>query len=43
MEALRCIANSLLLVDTARALFLEKGVDGGDISVPMLEVRYEVC
>ncbi|KAJ3522042.1 hypothetical protein NMY22_g12060 [Coprinellus aureogranulatus] len=37
MEALRCIANSLLLVDTARALFLEKGVDGGDLSLAMLE------
>lgn len=39
LEALRCIANSLLLVDTARSLFLEKGVDGGDTAVSMLEVR----
>lgn len=43
MEALRCIANSLLLVDTARSLFLEKGVDGGDVTVPMLEVRCTEC
>lgn len=36
-EALRCIANALLLIDTARALFLEKGVDGGDTCVTLLE------
>ncbi|KAF5333430.1 hypothetical protein D9611_002341 [Ephemerocybe angulata] len=36
-EALRCIANSLLLIESGRSLFLEKGVDGGDSCVLMLE------
>lgn len=43
IEALRCIANALLLVDAARSLFLEKGVDGGDLTVSMLEVHCSEC
>ncbi|KAG5650383.1 hypothetical protein H0H81_012426 [Sphagnurus paluster] len=36
-EALRCIANALLLVEAARSTFLEKEVDGGSIVLSMLE------
>jgi len=39
-EALRCIANALLLIDSARTPFLEKGIDGGDICMTMLEVCF---
>lgn len=37
-EALRCIANALLLVERARTTFIEKEVDGGDACVTLLEV-----
>ncbi|GLB33335.1 putative guanine nucleotide exchange factor synembryn [Lyophyllum shimeji] len=36
-EALRCIANALLLIEKARSTFLEKEVDGGTIAISMLE------
>lgn len=37
-EALRCIANALLLIEDARSTFISKNVDGGDACVMMLEV-----
>ncbi|OCH86040.1 hypothetical protein OBBRIDRAFT_797587 [Obba rivulosa] len=36
-EALRCIANALLLVDSARATFVQKEVGGADFAVELLE------
>ncbi|KAF9456090.1 guanine nucleotide exchange factor [Collybia nuda] len=36
-EALRCIANALLLVERARETFLEKEVGGGNTCVTLLE------
>ncbi|KAH9921571.1 guanine nucleotide exchange factor synembryn-domain-containing protein [Epithele typhae] len=36
-EALRCIANAMLLVDSARSAFVEKTVGGGDFAVELLE------
>jgi len=36
-EALRCIANALLLVEKARSTFLQKEVDGGPTAISMLE------
>lgn len=38
-EALRCIANALLLVPDARTTFVQKNVGGGEASVDLLEVR----
>ena len=37
-EALRCIANALLLIDTARSTFINKVVDGGETCILLLEV-----
>ena len=37
-EALRCIANTLLLIDDARPTFISKDVDGGDTCISMLDV-----
>ena len=37
-EALRCIANALLLVDDARLTFISKDVNGGDVCTSMLDV-----
>jgi hypothetical protein len=37
-EALRCVANALLLVEEARTTFISKSVNGGDICLAMLEV-----
>lgn len=37
-EALRCIANALLLVPDARNIFVQKDVGGGEASVELLEV-----
>jgi hypothetical protein len=43
-EALRCIANALLLIESARSTFLEKAVDGGDTCAAMLEASLStVC
>ena len=39
-EALRCIANTLLLVEEARSTILSKRVNGGDLCVTMLDVRF---
>ncbi|KAF8165135.1 guanine nucleotide exchange factor [Crassisporium funariophilum] len=36
-EALRCIANALLLIEDARATFISKGVNGGEACITMLE------
>lgn len=37
-EALRCIANALLLIEEARNTFISKTVNGGDTCLTMLEV-----
>jgi Guanine nucleotide exchange factor synembryn len=37
-EALRCIANALLLVENARSTFVQREVDGGAICISLLEV-----
>ncbi len=37
-EALRCIANALLLVQDARLTFVQKNVGGREASVDLLEV-----
>ena len=39
-EALRCIANALLLVESARSTFIQREVDGGTICISLLEVSY---
>ncbi|KAG5641895.1 hypothetical protein DXG03_003982 [Asterophora parasitica] len=36
-EALRSIANALLLVDKGRSTFLQKEVDGGNVAIGLLE------
>ncbi|KAI0751663.1 guanine nucleotide exchange factor [Daedaleopsis nitida] len=36
-EALRCIANAMLLIDHARATFVDKQVGGSDFAVELLE------
>ncbi|KAG2013446.1 hypothetical protein CC2G_010359 [Coprinopsis cinerea AmutBmut pab1-1] len=36
-EAIRCIANALLLVESARARFLSTDVNGPDVCVPLLD------
>ncbi|KAI0759715.1 guanine nucleotide exchange factor [Trametes elegans] len=36
-EALRCVANAMLLVDNARTRFVEKQVNGGDFALELLE------
>ncbi|KAF8665795.1 hypothetical protein AX16_000240 [Volvariella volvacea WC 439] len=36
-EALRAIANALLLIDRSRSVFIDKEVDGGDICVGLTE------
>ncbi len=38
-EALRCVANAMLLVDRARVTFIDKQVGGGEFAVELLEVR----
>lgn len=38
-EALRCIANALLLISDGRQTFVQKDVGGGDVIVELLEVR----
>lgn len=39
-EALRCIANALLLVEQTRDIFTQKEVDGGIITASLLEVSF---
>ncbi|KAI0706917.1 guanine nucleotide exchange factor [Cerioporus squamosus] len=36
-EALRCVANAMLLVDQARVTFVDKQVGGGEFAVELLE------
>ncbi|KAI8984908.1 guanine nucleotide exchange factor [Trametes punicea] len=36
-EAIRCVANAMLLVDQARNTFIEKQVAGGDFALELLE------
>jgi hypothetical protein len=43
IEALRCIANALLLIERARTTFIEKAVSGGHICLGMLEVGLNSC
>lgn len=38
LEALRCIANALLLIESARATLILDSVNGGEYSVLLLEV-----
>lgn len=38
LEALRCIANALLLVESARATLINGPVNGGEYIVSLLEV-----
>ena len=37
-EALRCIANAMLLVEQARTTFADKAVGGGAFAVELLDV-----
>lgn len=41
-EALRCIANTLLLFDHARSTLISKDVGGGEICLSMLDVSYSM-
>lgn len=41
-EALRCIANALLLISDARDTFIRNEVGGGEAAADLLEVRPEV-
>ncbi|KAI0829238.1 guanine nucleotide exchange factor [Trametes gibbosa] len=36
-EAIRCVANAMLLVDQARTAFIQKQVGGGDFALELLE------
>src|SRR6267154_1204935 len=38
LEALRCIANALLLVESARATLINGSVNGGEYAILLLEV-----
>lgn len=40
LEALRCIANALLLVESARATIINESVNGGEYAVLLLEVSW---
>lgn len=42
-EALRCIANALLLIPDGRYTFVQKDVGGGDAMVELLEVSVPFC
>lgn len=37
-EALKCIANALLLIEPARTSFVQKDINGGDAIIDLLEV-----
>lgn len=41
-EALRCVANTLLLIDCARDTWVDKQVGGGEASISLLDVRTPV-
>jgi hypothetical protein len=38
-EALRCIANAMLLIERARSVFISKEVNGGETCISWLQVR----
>lgn len=38
-EALKCIANALLLIEPARKTFVQKDIGGGEAVIELLEVR----
>lgn len=38
-EALRCIANAMLLIERARSVFISKEVNGGEACISLLQVR----
>ncbi len=38
LEALRCIANALLLIESARTTFISDSVNGGEYVILLLEV-----
>lgn len=40
-EALRCVANALLLIERARGTWTDKEVGGGDACVDLLNVSLE--
>jgi hypothetical protein len=40
LEALRCIANTLLLIESARTTLTSDTVNGGEYAVHLLEVSY---
>jgi hypothetical protein len=40
LEALRCIANALLLIESARTTLTSDSVNGGEYCVLLLEVSY---
>ena len=40
LEALRCVANSMLLVEEARRTVISDDIKGGDISLRLLEVCF---
>jgi hypothetical protein len=40
LEALRCVANALLLIESARATIISASVNGGEYAVLLLEVSY---
>lgn len=40
LEALRCIANALLLIESARATIISDSVNGGEYGVLLLEVSW---
>lgn len=42
-EALRCIANGLLLIEAARATWVSKEIGGGEASVEALDVSATMC
>lgn len=42
LEALRCVANALLLVESARATIISDSVNGGEYAVLLLEVSCRV-
>lgn len=41
-EALRCVANALLLVDSARNTWVDKQVGGGEACISLLDVKIPV-
>ena len=42
-ESLRCVANALLLVDSARNIWVDTQVGGGEACISLLDVRIPRC